>query len=710
MTAVASSVEHSASGQRINFSGGTRLPVILQSEAAECGLACMAMVAEYHQHKIGLTKLRREYPVSLKGSTLKTLMEIAHQLRFTTRALRLELEEMKALRAPAILHWGLNHFVVLKQVRRDAVIIHDPAIGERTLSLSTVSKHFTGVALELLPTQDFERRDERERLSLWPLVRGAVGLRGFLLRLLLLSLALQLFSLLSPMYTQIVIDEAIARQDEALLNLLAMGFLMILIIRMSIGWMRSWMVIYGANLLSQQLQGNLQRHMLRLPMSFFYKRHVGDVVSRYGSMSAIQSLLTTGFVQAILDGVLLLSTLVVLLLYQPKLTAVVSGLLLGYALLRYLRFRPMREMSHENLIAGAEASSQFMQTIRGMATIKQFGLELDRLSQWQNRYVEVTNTNIRLARLNMGFGIINELMFGIGGIVILYMGAQLIFAGQFTIGMLMAFSAYMQQFLGAGSALINKWMSYKMLDLHLERLADIALAEPEEADALPQPPLTLEPSLRAIGVKFRYAAADPLVLDGVEISIAPGACVVIVGPSGSGKSTLMRVMQGLEKPIEGKIEFGGVELRNLGFANYRRYVASVTQDDKLLTGSILENITLFDEKPDHSRAVECARQCRIHESIMRMPMNYQSLIGDMGDALSAGERQRLMLARSLYRQPKLLFLDEATSNMDAALDAEVNEMLASLKITRIIVTHRTTPLAYADSVYQLVAGKLERLK
>jgi ATP-binding cassette, subfamily B, bacterial CvaB/MchF/RaxB len=696
--------------QQLNFRGRHVLPGILQTEAAECGLACLAMIAGYHGRRTDLNRLRREHAVSLKGSTLKSLMDIAHRLGFTSRALRLELTELRELRKPAILHWNLNHFVVLRQIRGDTALIHDPAVGLRRLPLETVSKHFTGVALELLPAPGFEARDERETLKLRQLWSEAVGLKRFLIQLLLLSLALQAFALLSPFYVQLVVDEAVVRLDPGFLGLLAAGFLLVILLQTAIGWIRSWVLMYMGTLLSLQVQGNLLRHLLRLPLGFFQKRHIGDIVSRFGSMSAIQNLLTTGLVEAVVDGLMLVLTITVMLVYQPQLTALAAALLSVYGLIRWVRYRALRELSVEQLVASAEAGSQFMETIRGMPTIKLFGLEQDRLGQWQNRAVGVANTSIRIARLDIGFGVANRILTGAAHIGIVYLGAMMVMEQQFTVGMLMAFLAYQGQFLGAGGRLIDQWIAYRLLDIHLDRLSDIALATPEEKEIpAPVPVRNLPASFSLQRVSFRYSADEPRLLDDVSIDVPDGGCIVILGPSGVGKSTLLRIALGLEQPEAGTVELGGVDIRKLGLSNYRRMAGAVTQEDRLLSGSIAENITLFDPHPDTEHMVACARLCAMHDVIMRMPMNYHSLIGDMGDILSAGERQRLMLARALYRRPRILFLDEATSNLDPALDEQINRMLAELQITRVIVTHRATAQHYANQVYRMAPGRLQAL-
>jgi len=692
----------------LNCTGRGRLPVILQSEAAECGLACLAMVASYHGRRTDLGKLRREHPGSLKGATLQHLISVGDRMRLNGRALRLELSELAQLRRPAILHWDLNHFVVLQRVTKAGVVIHDPAVGVRRLTFDALSKHFTGVALEVMPSSDFVAKDARERLGLSAFWGDVSAYKGLLLQLLLMSLTLQVLALLSPIYVQLVVDEAVVREDQNLLVLLAGAFLTILVLRTVLGWIRSWISISLGNLLSLQMQGNVLRHLLRLPLSFFVKRHIGDIVSRFGAVGAIQDLLTHGLIEALIDGLLVATTLVVIWIYQPMLTLIVVGLMAAYAALRFLRYRPLRDLSNENLIAASEASSQFMETIRGIATVKQFGLELERMSQWQNRFVGVTNTGIRISRLNLGFGIANQLLFGIGSVVIVYLGARMVMSHTFTVGMLMAFSSYQQQFVGAGASLIDKWIGLKLVDLHLDRLGDIALTKPEEEARIPAPPMdaTYGGEVALKNLRFAYSPTDPTIVDGVDLTVAPGEFVAILGPSGCGKSTLLRLMQGLEQPTEGVVSFGGVDIRRLGLGNYRAQVASVTQQDRLLSGSVAENITLFDPKIDQGWMVECAKRCMIHDTIMAMPMNYHSLIGDMGDALSAGERQRLMLARALYRRPSVLFLDEATCHMDPALDVRIMEMIAKLGITRVVVTHRATPVRHARRVLQLVGGKL----
>ncbi|WP_370307276.1 peptidase domain-containing ABC transporter [Sinimarinibacterium flocculans] len=695
---------------RLNQSLRSKLPSLLQSEIAECGLACLAMISAYHGRKVDLNKMRRTFPVSNRGMTLKSLMDIADRLDLITRAVRLELADIGSLRLPAILHWDRNHFVVLKSVSRKRLQIHDPAVGRRTLSLESASSHFTGVALELTPASRFTPKDERDSLKLTSFWKNALGLDAYLIQMSVVALFIQLLALTVPFYVQVVIDQVVVRGDVVFLTLLALAFMLVTLMQAFLEWYRGWAGMYIGNLLTLQMHSNLVRHMLKLPLDFFLSRHVGDIVSRFGSMAAVQALMTDGVIRGLINVILFTLTGVMVLVYEYRLALIAVGLLLIYAIARMLRYRALRVLSTESLVIGAESSSQFMETIRSMVTIKTFGLEGERLNLWQNRQIEVTNASIRIGRMNLGFGALNKVLLGSGNIAIVYCGAVMIMNGTFTIGMLVAFLAYQAQFVSAGIAIVDQWSSFRLLGMHLERISDVALASTEESETrAPGITSSWRSVLRLEHVTFRYALTEPLLFTDLNLSIEPGECVVIVGESGSGKSTLLRLLMGLQAPQAGAITLDGLDIRRIGLANYRAMIAAVTQEDRLLSGSIAENITLFSSKPDSERMIDCAKSCCIHDAIMKMPMTYHTLIGDMGDVLSAGERQRLMLARALYRQPKILFLDEATSNLDKDLDVKINGMLAEKEATRIIVTHRQTSLAFADRVFRLENGSLEQL-
>lgn len=624
--------------------------MIYQSEAAECGLATIAMVANHYGHKLDLQTLRSRYSVSLTGANLQQLMGLSEQLGLAGRALKLELDDLPKLELPCILHWDMNHFVVLKKVSRNSITILDPARGERKIPMDEVDKSFTGIALELTPTSDFKKTDERVRLKLssfWTRVRGLIP---SLTKLFILSLLLQIFLLAAPYYTQTVVDEVVVSYDKPLLIVLALGFGLLVLMRVVTNALRGWVVLHLGAVMSVQMGVNLFRHLLHLPLSYFEKRHMGDIVSRFGSLNQVRELFTNSLVESLIDGLMALIVVVVMFFYSPTLAFVVIGVTVLYALSRAVLYRPLQARNEAAIMAQAKEQSNFMETVRGMQSIKLFGHQTQRLNLWQNRYADTVNETYRLGQWQVSYQTINQLLFGIENIVVVYLAAVFVMDGDLTVGMLFAFMAYKSQFTERMAGLIDRMVEVKMVRLHLDRLSDIALTDKEDEGATAYH-RDIEGNLKLDKVSFRYAMNDPMLFDGLELTVNQGESVAIIGPSGNGKTTLMKLMLGLLPPSGGKIEVDGVDITHIGLRNYRQQVGAVMQDDQLMSGSIAENISFFDTKLDMERVVSCAQMAGIHQDISAMQMGYNALIGDMGSTLSGGQKQRVLLARALYRQP-----------------------------------------------------------
>lgn len=635
------------------------------------------------------------------------MIDIAGALELGARPLRLELEELGELKLPCILHWDLSHFVVLTRVTERGITILDPACGEARLSLAEASKHFTGIALELTPSPNFRKKREEQSINLRAVFGRVVGLRKSLIQILLLALALEVFALISPFFMQWVVDGAITSADRDLLLVLALGFALLMLVQTAIGLARSRVVLFMSTHLGLQWNGNVLAHLLRLPAMWFEKRHMGDIVSRFGSVGAIQHTLTTSFVEAILDGVMAVAVLAMMLFYSVSLTLIVAASLLVYGLLRWAAYRPLLQASVEQIVLQAKASSLFMESVRAITSIKLFNHEEERRARWMNATVDATNRQLATEKMMIGYRVAHGLLAGTENILIVYLGALAVMDGAFSVGMLFAFVAYKGTFSARVAGLIDKFVELKMLRLQGERLADIVLARPETQGFGVEREIE-DLTLEAKNLSFRYGDAEPWVIRDLNLTVAPGESLAIAGPSGCGKTTLLKILLGLLPPTEGEIRVGGIRIEQLGTRQYRKLIGAVMQEDQLLAGSIGENIAFFDLKPDQQRIEDCARLAAVHDEIMAMPMGYATLIGDMGTAISGGQKQRVLLARALYKQPKLLFLDEATSHLDVQRESIVNAGVRGLKLTRVIVAHRPQTIASAERVIVLEGGKIKQ--
>ncbi len=693
------------------WKGHRRVPMIFQTEAAECGLACLGMVAGYFGKLTDINTLRRKFSISMRGASLKQIIDISSQLQLSARPLKVEVTHIHQLQSPCILHWDMHHFVVLTKVTRNGILIHDPALGERKMLWTEVEKHFTGIALELSPTSEFKQQTLPQQLSLGHFWQQATGLKRSLSILLLLSIMIQVFALASPYYMQTVIDDALINQQQDLLVVLALGFGLLLLIEIGVSLFRQFVVLSLSCRLQLQMSANVFHHLIRLPVSYFNKRHVGDVVSRFSSLSQVREFFTIGLVTAVLDGLMALITLVVMCVYSTELTFLVTAVAAVYFIVRACILPAVKRLNAERILASANEQSHFMESVRGVQTVKQFAQETSREGQWQNKLTEVINADIRIGKWDISTNIVNQLLFGIENIIIIYLAAILVLENAFTVGMLYAFMSYKNRFISSVDGLITKFVEFKMMTVHFDRLSDIVFAEKEPLIADQYSAVFGDAAttgkLEVNAISYRYSDIETPIFDDLSLTVDPGSLIAIVGPSGAGKSTLLRCLMGLESPSSGSVIYRGHKVSNSTW--FRQNTASVMQGDQCLSGTIADNICCFDEVANFERMVWCAQQACIHDEIIHMPMQYQTLVGDMGSSLSGGQLQRVLLARALYRNPSILFLDEASSHLDVMNEQQINQNLAKLSITRIMVAHRPQTIALAEKVYVLQHGKLHQI-
>ena len=578
------------------------LPVVLQGERAECGIACLAMVAGFHGYRSTLRELRSKFRLSLRGMTLRRLRDCAQTLGFACRGVRLEMDELSQIRTPAILHWELDHFVVLKSAKRRSIVVVDPAVGLRRLTHKEAGSSFTGVALEVSPTPEFQEKREVESIRLTAFLAPLKGLGSSLAAVFSMTVLLQAFALVMPLNMQFTVDHGIRQGDTHIVVALAVGFGLLAFISAVTSYLRSLFLLYVGNTSAMRMVGGLAHHLLRLPDAWFSARHTGDVLSRFGSIAPIRRFLTTGAFGMVVDALMAVGAFAVAMAYAWDMVLVLCGFLLVFATLNAATYAPLRNLNHESIAASALESTSFIENVQRHRAIKLLGAEADREDAWGERYVNSLNAGARLGRFGLHVGL-------------------------------------------AGSAIGN--------------------------------------------------------VDGVDFDIEAGEFVAITGESGKGKTTLIKLLTKLLAPVRGEIRVDGVALKRLDTVDYRHQLGVVMQDDDLFSGSLLENIAAGETQPDLERAERVARLACIHEDIERMPMQYLTLVGHMGSTLSGGQRQRLMIARAVYREPRILLLDEGTAHLNDELQRRLLDNLASLGVTIIAVTHDPRVIDRADRCIRL---------
>lgn len=690
----------------LNFGGRRRITPILQAEASECGLACIAMIASYYGYRTDLLTLRARFATSLRGARLQDLMDIAEAVGLVPRPVQVELEHLHQLQVPSILHWNMNHFVVLTKVRKKSVEIVDPASGRRTVPISEVNRRFTGVALELDAGPSLQRKDAIQPVSLRKLAGSIHGLGSGLIQIFAMALLLEIFALLAPQFLRLVIDQVVAGGDAALLTLLGVSFLLLLAVRVVVEALRTWTIMWLSANVSMGWTGNVFNHLLKLPLDYFSKRYLGDVISRFGAINVIQQTLTTQFVAVVVDGLMATLTLIMLLYYSWKLAAITLAFTFSYITIRVLYYASLREATLRQINVAAHQQGALIESLRGMQTVRLNNRGAQRAARYMNATADVVNSSIVVQKLSLGFSSMDALVTGSQRVVVIWIGASLALSGQMTMGTIIAFAAYADMLTGRVVGLTDYAIRFRLLRLQGERLADIVLTAPER-----HVQGTFTGSIPDHGIEFRnlsfqYAHNAKPILRECSFTVGDGEIVALTGISGSGKSTIAKLLLGVMDYTSGSIRIGGVDMRMLGKQRCREIIGSVFQDDEAFSGSLFENISFFDPGATLEKVEKAARKANLGDDVAAMPMGYHTPIGDMGSTLSGGQLQRLLLARALYRDPKILVLDEATSQLDIENERLICDAVRSSGITTVIIAHRPQTIDSADRVLELVDGRL----
>jgi ATP-binding cassette subfamily B protein RaxB len=683
-----------------------KLPMIYQTENSTCGLACISMVLGYFGKKVTITAMQDTYPVSLKGITLKQVISIANKYSLVTRAVRCDVDSLKSIIKPAILHWDFHHFVVLKSVKRNTYIVHDPDLGVLSLTRQEFQKHFTGIVLEVSPETEFSLSAEGKTLGLNWIYKNTKGMRKLLMHTVWLTLILEVIALISPLFIKYSVDYGIDRLDSDFIIVFSFAFIAIVILHAILSFLRSYISIYLGATFNKQFIKKLVSHMLSLPISFFEKRNTGDLIEKYQSSEHIRNLLTSNVVNILLDGAISIAMSIAIFFISPILGSISLASFLLYFLFRFKCSNQTELKMKEYIKAKAHETGFVIETLRCISPIKTFAKEEERVNIWLGRYLKLMQTEVNLSLYINFQKSIQILVFGIDITLSIYFGAQLVMAETLTLGTLFAFFMYKSQFSMKAASLTNSLIDLKYFTVYLDRLSDIVLSEPENHQDRIIPKETVTGKIELKNVSFSYAVADDLIFNNINVTIEKGEFIAIIGNSGSGKTTLLKIILGLYQPNNGTVLIDDYPINTLNMEWYRRQFGVVMQEDQLISASIVDNISFQDPWADFPKVQEAAKQSNVHDEIMSMPMQYNTTIGDLGSSLSGGQKQRILLARALYHKPQVIFTDEGTANLDSKNEISVLNEISSLPLTRICIAHRPQTLLRADRVLLLDKGQL----
>jgi ATP-binding cassette subfamily B protein RaxB len=679
-----------------------KIKPILQSEMSECGLACLTMIANYYGHDCTLNGIRHHFNPSLHGSTMEELVEFSGELDFSSRIVFMEMEEVDCLQTPAILHWDFTHFVVIEKVTKKHIHVVDPASGRIVMTHREAADHITGYGIELSPLESINKKSLGEKLSIFDLWKNRKSTSIPIAKAVGITLLYQATFLMLPLFAKIMLDDVLPSNAYEKILPIACGFLLMVLFASLSQWIRDNLIVKLGSQISEQIGTSVFGHLLNLPMRYFQSRHIGDTASRFHSVNYIKDILSQGVVSFLVDGILLTVALLVMFSVSPTLSLIILASSLIYGCVRYLHQDSLNAANSESIVAKGYEYTSFFESIKGISTVKSFNRESQRLGLWRAKYANVIQQNALAARIENRMSAMSTLIYQSENIVFAATGVYLIMEGNISIGTFVLALSYKYLLSSKAQECIDHVVKLATMKVHLQKLEDIVFVDTEKD------PTTLnemkeiegEPILTLKNIHFGYDERKTIIND-VSFDIHKGEKVSIIGSSGAGKSTIINLILGFMKPNEGEICYYGQDITSLSRHRYREQFSAVMQDDMVFSGSVLENITFFESRPDIDKAIDCLEAVNMLDTIKELPMVLDTECGENGSSFSGGQRQRLLIARALYREPQILILDEGTANLDEENEASILDYINRMKITVISVAHRQKAIETSDRVIEI---------
>ena len=693
--------------KRVQFLRRKRVPPLLQLSAVECGAACIAMILSYYGRKTSVSEVRERVGLGRDGLTALDIVKAARGYGMRVRAVSLQENDFRFVTLPAIVHWEFNHYLIVERWTPGYVELVDPASGRRRVKAEEFDKSFTGVVLMFEPGVQFDRSAVTRRLTLRAYALNYVKLAPVaLLQILGASLLLQLFGLAVPLLTAVVVNSIIPNGMRDALLLLALGLFILLLAQLVTTLLRAIVLLYLQTRIDTQTMLGFIEKLLSLPQRFFQQRLSGDILARLSSNIVIRDTISNQLVTTVLDGSFVVVYLIILLVASPLFCLLVVLIALVQIVLLLTTNRLLRDMTTRELAALGKSQGYVVEALTGITTLKSAGAEQRTLGQWSNLFFEQLNISVRRNLISWTIDTIMNILRTFSPLLLLVVGTVQVLNGSLQIGTMLALIALATAFLTPVASLVTSGQRLQLVRSHLERVADVMEAEPEQDVATVNEPPRLSGTIRLENVAFQYDPHSPMILHDIHVRIAPGQKVAIVGRTGSGKSTLGNLLLGMYLPTSGEIFFDDIALRTLNYQAVRSQFGVVLQGSAIFSGSIRENITLNNANMTFEQVIKAAEMAAIHDDILAMPMEYETLVSEGGSALSGGQRQRLALARALANAPVILLLDEATSALDVVTERVVEENLRRLQCTQIIIAHRLSTIRNADVILVIDKGTI----
>ncbi|HLK99989.1 MAG TPA: peptidase domain-containing ABC transporter [Myxococcaceae bacterium] len=682
-----------------------RVPLVRQLSEIECGAACLAMVLGYHGKPTRLEEVRQVMGAARDGVSALDILRTARAFGLRGRGVSIDEEGLSFLPQGTILHWQFSHFVIFERVSRGYIYLVDPGQGRRRVTMERFKQAFTGVALLLEPGEHFQTGKSHARRS----SRYAMQVlqqSHTLSRVIAMSLVLQLFALAIPVLTGLVIDRVVPRGDTHLLGVVAGGLIALTGFQLLTTLIRGHLLLELRTRLDSSMTLNFVEHLVGLAWSFFQVRAAGDLLARMSSNATVREILSSSALSALLDGALVILYMALMFAVSPMLGLLVLGLGLMQVLILVFSARRQRALLSESLEVEAKSQSYQVEMITGIQTLKAFGVEHQAVKRFSELFVNVLNVSLRRGRLTAWIDALNGSLRMAAPLVLLTFGALQVLNGHMTLGTMMGLNALAGALLVPLSNLVSTASQLQLLGSYVERIDDVFDTPPERDPSKPGQAAKLKGGIELERVSFRYAPTAPLVVKEVSVRIEPGQFVAIVGRSGAGKSTLANLLLGLYLPTSGRVLYDGADLGDLDLQSVRSQMGVVPQEPAFFSTTLRGNIALRDPTLPLEPILEASKLARLHDDVTAMPMGYDTPLVDRGASLSGGQRQRLALARALVHSPAVLLLDEATSALDAITESQVQQALASLSCTRIVIAHRLSTVVDADLILVMDNGQL----